>query len=86
MQAGVHKVKKRRPVRVRHRGRYQFEADEDGEAKQKRTGQTQPDGHVTKLRSLGTQISRLWPGHADPVKGGSNQTFWDRFNPQTSSR
>ncbi|KAG0142778.1 hypothetical protein CROQUDRAFT_97145 [Cronartium quercuum f. sp. fusiforme G11] len=51
------------------------EADENFKEKQERTGQAQPDGHVTKLRSLGTLISQLLPGHAEPVKGWPNQTF-----------
>ncbi|KAG0143191.1 hypothetical protein CROQUDRAFT_96624 [Cronartium quercuum f. sp. fusiforme G11] len=36
--------------------------------KQEKTSQAQPGGHVTKLRSHGTLISQLLPGHAEPVK------------------
>ncbi|KAG0149743.1 hypothetical protein CROQUDRAFT_104884 [Cronartium quercuum f. sp. fusiforme G11] len=37
-----------------------------GKEKPKSTGQVQPGGHVTELRSHGTPISRLLPGHAEP--------------------
>ncbi|KAG0146723.1 hypothetical protein CROQUDRAFT_92390 [Cronartium quercuum f. sp. fusiforme G11] len=48
--------------------------DEDVKVIQERTGQVQPSGHVTELRSHGTPISRLLPDRAEPVKEAGGDT------------
>ncbi|KAG0146590.1 hypothetical protein CROQUDRAFT_92579 [Cronartium quercuum f. sp. fusiforme G11] len=62
------------------------EADENFKEKQEKTGQAQPGAHVTKLRSHGTLISQLLPGHAEPKPGAIPSLYHARYQSYNAAR